>query len=263
MKQTLITAALLLTLGTAHAAPSNSELDSRLSRLESSASTEVVRELMRDVRALQNTVGELRGQVEEQQNELNKLRQRQRDLYLDLDRRISELQASGQQPSPQAEAELEEALEQEAASEPVATPEAAQAESSNGDPAEEREAYQSAFNLLREGRHDEAITAFSELLEAYPEGQYAGNAAYWRAESHYVSCQFEEAEAGFRRVIEDYPDSNKVADARLKLGYTYYEMRDWERSRKTLAAVLEKHPTSNAANLARKRLALLSQRGND
>ena len=67
-----------------------SELQSRLGKLERSSSTQVVLELLQKVDQLQIENAELRGSVEEQHNEIERLRKRQRDLYLDVDRRLND-----------------------------------------------------------------------------------------------------------------------------------------------------------------------------
>ncbi|EDY85959.1 TPR repeat protein [gamma proteobacterium HTCC5015] len=259
----------MLASSLAYAAPNNEELDRRLSTLENSSSTQVVLQLMQRLQQMEGTVAELRGQIEQQQFEMDRLKKRQRDLYLDVDRRLNELKSSGPQagsPSGRKSAPSVDAAAVSATSMSTpatgnsTTPSDTAEKTAPSDPAAERKAYQAAFDYLREGRHQEAIKAFEGVLNEYPDGQFADNAQYWKAESHYVSKQFAEAEAGFKKVIEAYPNSNKVPDAHLKLGYTYYELKQWEQSRKILAQVVENYPTSNAANLARKRLALLSQR---
>ena len=54
----------------------------------------------------------------------------------------------------------------------------------------EREAYKTAFDLLKDRRYGEAQKAFRDLLARYPQGQYADNARYWLAESSYSNRDF-------------------------------------------------------------------------
>ena len=125
----------------------------------------------------------------------------------------------------------------------------------------EREAYQKAFDLLRGGRYDAAITGFRQFLKDYPKSGYAGNAQYWLGEAYYVSKDYPAAATEFQKVISGYPDSSKVGDARLKLGFTYYELGDWQKSRDALTAVVKNHPGTTVARLADQRLKRLQQEG--
>src|SRR5512141_3415440 len=80
--------------GAAHAAPSNKELeaqsaalDSRLSALEARTSQSLV-ELQQQIETSRQELRTLRGQIEEARHDLDSLKQQQRDLYGDLDRRL-------------------------------------------------------------------------------------------------------------------------------------------------------------------------------
>ena len=118
----------------------------------------------------------------------------------------------------------------------------------------ERNAYDAAFNLLKNGRYKEAAEAFRKFVEKYPDGPYADNAQYWLGESRYVTRDFEAALAAFRGVTEQFPDSAKVPDARLKIGYTLYELQQLDEARSALQKVIEQHPGSAVARLAEERL---------
>jgi tol-pal system protein YbgF len=131
----------------------------------------------------------------------------------------------------------------------------------NVDSLAEQSAYQSAFNVLKEGRYEEAITEFSAFLSRYPDGQYSGNAQYWLGEANYVSHRFPAAVEEFNKVLVSYPDSNKVPDAMLKLGFSYYELEDWAQTNTVLNQLIERYPDSTAAQLAQNRLHRMKLEG--
>lgn len=267
--------------GVATAAPSKSDLDkrlqgveggqsdlqSRLGKLERSSSTQVMLELLEKVDQLQRVNAELRGSVEEQQNEIERLRKRQRDLYLDVDRRLNDLQLSNDampQSLSSAGSTVSAANAMTAALDtpaPAVLEPAAQPEPSAADPAEERVEYENAFNALRKGHHADSIAAFQRYLSAYPNGRYAHNSQYWMGEANYVTRNFDQALQDFQAVLDNYPSSNKIPDASLKIGYTYFELQDYPKARKSLAAVVKQFPTSKAASLAEKRLLSMGKDG--
>jgi tol-pal system protein YbgF len=206
--------------------------------------------------ALQNETQALRSQVEELNHELENQKQRQRDLYLDVDRRLREVETGAQTSAAAAPSAPRTPM---AVIGPGVT--ATAAVQAPGDPAKERELYQQAFNDLKDGRYDQAISQFRSFLASYPNGEYSGNAQYWIGEANYVTRRFPEAEQEFRKVLEHYPSSSKSSDAGLKLGYTYYELGNWQAASKVLGDVVTKFPNSTAARLADTRLQKMRQEG--
>jgi tol-pal system protein YbgF len=125
----------------------------------------------------------------------------------------------------------------------------------------DRENYDAAFELLKEGRYDEAASAFEQFMAAFPASELMDNAQYWLAETFYVTQEFRTALPGFQKVISDYPDSRKVPDALLKIGYCNYALERWNDARKALKAVTANYPESTAARLAGQRLDQMQSEG--
>ena len=88
---------------------------------------------------------------------------------------------------------------------------------------------------------------------------YADNAQYWLAETHYVRRQFKEALPEFTKVTTQYPQSAKMPDALLKIGYCQGELGDKAAARTSLQQVMRQFPDTTAARLASQRLEQLSQ----
>lgn len=234
------------------------DLQDRLALLE--AQNRGMLEMLNMVEQLQAELRQLRGDVEFQMNELEGLRKRQRELYLDIDRRLSDLQwqqpaGPGGAPAPAGSAQPAPAT----AGKGIAAPEASLEEGSGAE--QERSDYKEAFEILREGRYPQAIEAFTRFLQKYPDGGYADNAQYWLGEANYVSRNFEQALVEFNKVLQRHPNSSKVPDAKLKLGYTYYELQQWDEARAILSDAVNKHPGTSVAPLAEKRLLRMSQEG--
>jgi tol-pal system protein YbgF len=122
------------------------------------------------------------------------------------------------------------------------------------DSAEEQRTYQTAFDLLKSGRYDQATLAFQDFLAKYPSGQYADNANYWLAEAYYVTRKFEPALKQFESLVADYPQSQKLTHALLKIGYIHDELGQREQAEQVLDDLIKRFPDSTAAGLARKRL---------
>jgi tol-pal system protein YbgF len=114
--------------------------------------------------------------------------------------------------------------------------------------------YRLAVELVKAGKHDEAVTALRAFITKYPRHDYADNAQYWLGESFYARKEYTHALAEFRTVIETYPRGNKVPDALLKVGYCYHALGQSDKARAVLEQVVNLYPKTEPAALAAKRL---------
>jgi tol-pal system protein YbgF len=221
-------------------------------------------DLLLQIQRLQQEVQQLRGQVELQQHEISTLKRQQREQYMDLDARLqgrpgaSSGQEAGQGAAPGAGAPISRAQEGELAMSPRP---GTGSQSGSAGPAGEKDAYRTAFDLLKQRRYDEAIRAFEDLLARYPDGEFADNARYWLGETNYVKRDYNAALTQFQRVLANYPLSPKVPSAMLKIGYIHYDQSDWQRARTTLQDVAKKYPDSTEARLAGSRLDRMTREG--
>ena len=181
------------------------------------------------------------------------LKKRQRELYLDIDRRLHRLETAGV-PTKSNSAMIGEGGGAPTTATTPAVPAAL-------DPAAERKKYDQALAILRDGRYPEAAKAFSSFLTTYPQSSYTDNAQYWLGEVHYVTRKFELAQTEFGKVISDHPNSPKVADAKLKTGYIHYEHKQWEQARSLLTGITQSYAQTTAARLAQERLDRMTREG--
>ena len=184
---------------------------------------------------LESEVRGLRGEVERMRHDLETNEKRSRDLYQDLDRRLTKVENEGRA----ARLSMEPRIAQ-----PPPVP-ASQ---------EEEATYLAVFDKLRGGRYDESITGFRDLLQRWPDGRYAANAWYWMGESYYAKRDYDAALESFRSLLEKFPTSAKAPDALLKTGMALLEKKQKAEAKAALQKVVADYPDSNAANVARQRL---------
>jgi len=248
----------LLVAGANASAVSKGELETRINQLERKLDSRGLVDLLEQVSRLQSEVQQLRGDIEVQTHNMEGLQKRQRDLYLDIDRRLHRLEVGGvQQPAAGAEGNAPAPLPAGAAGQSAATTAAASALK----PAEQRKDYDLALEQLKEGRYNEAASAFQSFLEKYPGSSYADNAQYWLGEVFYVTRQFQPALNEFGKVLSNHPQSIKVADAKLKMGYIQYELKDWAKAQELLSQVVKGYSGTTAARLAQERLDRMKREG--
>lgn len=229
--------------------------DERLERLERRVAK--ITELTVQIDSLRRENRELRGQIERQQYLIETLQRKQRDLYQDIDQRLSQLQSTGVT-SRAAHAESAAVRgEPPIGTRPSTAPDGGRRPRSRAaDPAREQAEYQGAYDLLRpeQRRYEEAIQAFRAFLEKYPNSKLADNAQYWLAEASYVTQDNATAMAEFQKVVDKYPNSTKVPGALLKIGYLQHANGQIDAARQTLSKVVNDYATTSAASMARQRL---------
>lgn len=190
-------------------------------------------ELFFQLQTLQREVQQLRGMVEEQAYELQKLKQQRMDDYLDLDKRIGALSEGGG-----ANADLDDRPRGR--------------NTSDAERLSETQKYRDAYQLLRDRDIEEAINAFEDYLDEYPEGNFAGNSHYWLGEIYLLNEDLEQAQTWFERLLTDFPDDRKRADAQYKLGRVYHQQGKTQEAQALLEDVAS--GTSDASRLARQYL---------
>ncbi len=221
----------------------------RIQRLERMLSSDVLREQTEMLQSLREEISALREQTEQQEYELESMKQRQRNLYLDMDRRINNVEAGGR--SARAAAPVPPPNSAKSVSAVAAVP---------GDN-DGQGAYSKAFALLKEGQYEQSISAFEKFKASYPNSKYADNAQYWLGEANYVSRDYKKALSEFQRLIAQFPQSTKNSGARLKIGYVYFELKNWSAAREALQQVITLYPDTTVAKKANERLQRMKREG--
>ena len=117
--------------------------------------------------------------------------------------------------------------------------------------------FDAALAEWREGRYPAAITAWQRFLNAHPNSRLAGDAQYWLGEAYYVSRDYNAAKEAFINLGLNDPQSARLPDALLTLGYIYGELGDISRAREVLQKLMQVYPSTQAASLAERRLQSL------
>lgn len=258
---------LLLTLFITLTGPVLAEsVENRLDRIEKLMGNQVLMEQLHQMDLIRQELTELRELVEGQEHQLSLIKQRQRNLYQDMDRRLQDLEAGSVRSSTGGAAMISgsnvpppvSAGEMNTSS-VVQPPVAVDSDETDTDG---KTAYSQAFNVLKEGDYAKAIAEFKNFMQTYPESRYVVNAQYWLGEAYYASRDYKSALGVFQGIIDKHSDSSKALDAELKIGYTYYAMQDWAAARKALEGLISKHPEAKrSVEKAQKRLDRMTREG--
>ena len=222
--------------------------------------------------SLKTEVSALRGDIEVQTHTVEQLKQKQRDLYTDIDRRLQRIESNKSTAKSTPELEVldnagnqadveapsgEQGLVVETSSD-LTTDAETTMEPKPVDPQKAEAVYQRAFKLLKESQYDQAQKAFKDFLKDYPDTAFSDNAQYWLGETNYVMQKYDIAINEYQTLLNTFPDSKKVSHALLKIGYSYAELGNASDAEKTLTEVMKQYPGTTAARLADERLRKIS-----
>jgi tol-pal system protein YbgF len=206
------------------------------------------RSLTLRVQQLEEEIRRLNGLLEEQASLLIRLQDQSLERYVEMDRRLAAIGTVDPSTAIEGDEETHSPTPDDtvtSADVPVAV-----AEVQPG----EREAYQSAYGLVRERRFEAAADAFNTFLASYPFGRFAPNAHYWLGELYLViePVDPESARQNFQLLLDQYPNDRKVPDALYKLGRVHALKGNVDRSKEYLNKVIadygaEQHPAAQLA----------------
>jgi len=229
----------------------NLTTEQRITRLERILNSQGLEDILSRMDSLQTQIEKLRGNIEVQAHQLEEIKQRQRDLYVDIDRRLVRLERNGPGTDTGAAA---------AAVTPTTkpTPQAAGTrakpvpveQDTGSDAAGEQQAYQKAFDTLRDLRYEQAVKSFKAFLGKYPKGRYAHIAQYWIGEADYAQRKYKQAITEYQKLIDNYPTSPKLAEAMLKIGYSQYELKNNKAAETILKQLIKSYPGTTEAGQA-------------
>jgi len=263
-KKALVIAMMLSPIMSTVVVADEAALSQRVERLERIIQGQGLVSLLGRVDQQQNAIQKLHGENESLRHELELMKEQQRELYLDLDKRLlGQVAASQQAPAvvPQTnQVELSSSTVNDAELESVdqsintQQPEGAPVAVENGEAA-----YQSALQILRSGQYEQAVAALVAFPAQYPQSSYLPNAYYWQGEANYVLRHFEAAIMAFQTVIDKFPASTKVPDSMLKQGFSQYELGNVDSAQLILNNVMQQYSNTSAAKLAKVRLDRIKQ----
>lgn len=178
-------------------------------------------QLIVELQNLRQELSYLRGTVEELQYQIGELEKQQEQNYSDLDNRVRELYTGGVSSSSGSVSYTQSASSSSSSAE-------AAAESSSQATA----LYQRGFDALRLGERDNAIEAFNQLVDDYPQSPEVPDALYWLGETYWLANRREDSRQVFVQLLDTHPNYRKSGDAKYRLGVIYEQMGDLSSARR-------------------------------
>lgn len=188
-------------------------------RNETQAQASANAQLFYQLQMLQEEVLRLQGVLEDQQYQLQQLKQRQSDDYMNLDRRLSEFN----KPSVALSAPAEQSAG-------VATAQT-----------DYTVAYKAAYELIRQGKFSEAKAAFEAFVSDYKGTPYEANGYYWLGELYIIDADTVKAKEAFKTVLTRFPGHSKYPEALYKTATLNYEQGDTATAKQQLNTLIAQY----------------------
>lgn len=225
----------------------DNEVEKLAQRIDAKADDKKLNALLAELEKLRNQlrgeVAELRGQVEIVANELNAAQQkvdklsndlanaqrREKDLYADINQRLSKLEPRNQTIDG-VEVEVTQV---------------------------EQKQFDEANALFKKKDFGRASQAFMAFLQRFPSSGYAAQAYYFLGSSHFAEGDCKNAIPALQTVINRYAMTQRAPDAMLNIAICHDDLNDKSAARDTMEALIKKYPESSAAKTARAKLGAL------
>ncbi len=204
-------------------------------------------ELLLQIEQLRQETQALRGLIEELSYQLGQMSADQKTRYLDLDQRLGELvriqkDAVAVKPTQPSPSGVRGGFETSPIGQGTA-PEIS-----------DQDAYNAAFEMIRERKFEEALVALDSFVKAYPDSKLVLDARFWRGQVFDVLGRDQEAIETFKGLTLAAPDYRRILQVKVKLGKLLIKNQDVINGRKILQEVITQSPESVEAGLASREL---------
>lgn len=199
---------------------------------------------------LRSELARLRGQIEEAQQIANTGRSQQRDLFLDLDRRLNQQNELLSQQK-DLYVDIDQRIKQ---IEPV--PLSVDGVNYRVSP-QEKAKLDELRELLRNGEFRRSVSAAEAFQQAHPASVLASHVLLLKGSALYADKDYKAAILARQDFIDRYPNHPARPQAILNLAASQAESGNPNAARSTLESLIKSYPNSSAATEARDRLKTL------
>ena len=203
--------------------------------------SESERLLLNKINSLQKEIQILLSQLEEINYKLNRIEDTQQLRYVDLDKRIHELEGI---------LLVQEEIEKTNIDEldPLA------GLIDEDDASNEFDLWSDSLQLIEDGRFAEASEKLRSLILSFPEGNFIGDALFWLGEIYFLQENYIDSSDSFNELISTYEKHNRIPDANFKLGIISLRSEDSNKAKEYFNYLINNYPDSGAGILAAEEL---------
>jgi len=218
--------------------------------LSAQANNESLDLILEKIENLEIELARLANQIDSNTFEVQKLDESNQARYVDLDKRIHELEAIILLSKEEVEEEMKEELKLE-------NPLAELIEKDGEE--EEFTLWSNTLKLIDNSRYSEAAENLRFLILSYPNGAYLVDSFFWLGEIYFLQEMNEDAYETYFSLINNFPDHERVSTSLYKLGLISIKLEKNEEAIAFFERVILNYPDSGSSVLSEQELVKLKK----
>jgi len=85
-------------------------------------------------------------------------------------------------------------------------------------------------NYFELEQYEEAEPKFRELLNDYPDSQFAEKAYYYLGNLYYELKQYESSRESFKKILDEFPNSTLIEDSQYFIARCFYDEENYDQA---------------------------------
>ena len=216
--------------------------------INAQANNESLDLILEKIENLEIELARLSNQIDSNTFEVQKLDESNQARYVDLDKRIHELEAIILLSKEEAEEETNE--------EPRLENPLAELIEKDGEE-EEFTLWSNTLKLIDNSRYSEAAENLRFLILSYPNGAYLVDSYFWLGEIYFLQEMNEDAYETYFSLINNFPDHERVSTSLYKLGLISIKLEKNDEAIAFFERVILNYPNSGSSVLSEQELVKL------
>ena len=204
--------------------------------------------LLDKLNKLEEEISNLSNKIDENNFDLQRIEESNQLRYVDLDRRIHQLETLILLSEEELEEEFND-LEENPLS----------GLTSSNESEEEFSLWSNSLKLIENSRYSEAAENLRLLILSYPQGEYVIEAYFYLGDIYLQQQMFQDSFETFSSLVLNFPDNARAPESYYKLGLILIELEDENSAINNFNKVIQNYPDSSAAILSNEELVKLNK----
>tara|TARA_X000000950_G_scaffold83103_1_gene104531 strand:+ start:3177 stop:3884 length:708 start_codon:yes stop_codon:yes gene_type:complete len=206
--------------------------------------------LLDKLNKLEQEISNLSNNLDQNTYELQRIEDANQLRYMDLDKRIHQLETLillSSEEDNQDQIELSD-LDENPLSGLI----------SNDGSEEEFSLWSNSLKLIENSRYSEAAENLRLLIISFPQGEYSVEAYFYLGDIYFQQQMYQDSIETFNSLLNNFPENKRTPESFFKLGLNFLQLEDKTSARSNFNNVIQNYPESSAAILSEEELVKLN-----
>ena len=206
--------------------------------------------LLDKLNKLEEEIANLSNNIDQNTYELQRIEDANQLRYMDLDKRIHQLETLILLSSEDANQEqiVSSDLDENPLSGLIA----------NDESEEEFLLWSNSLKLIENSRYSEAAENLRLLILSFPQGEYTNEAYFYLGDIYFQQQMYQDSIETFNSLLNNFPENNRTPESIFKLGLNFLRLEDELAAISNFNNVIQNYPESSAAILSKEELVKLN-----